>query len=52
MSADLVQLEAPKLSEAVTMAVWEISEGRAAEYQRLLILLFGPRPQQPEPGNS
>ncbi len=52
MSADPMQLEAPELSDTVTTAVWEISEGRAAEYRRLLILLFGPRPQQPEPGND
>ena len=49
MSADPTQLEAPELNNAVTTAVWEISEGRHAEYRRLLILLFGPRGEQPEP---
>ncbi|WP_405844622.1 hypothetical protein [Streptomyces sp. NBC_01518] len=52
MSAEAPQLEAPELGDAVTTAVWEISDGRAAEYQRLLILLFGPRGEQPKPGNG
>ncbi|MCX4612109.1 hypothetical protein [Streptomyces mirabilis] len=49
MNADTPQLEAPELSDAVTTAVWEVSEGREAEYRRLLMLLFGPRAQQTEP---
>lgn len=53
MTADTPQLGAPELSDAVTTAVWEITEGREAEYQRLLILLFGPRAaQQTDPGNG
>ncbi|MER5660409.1 hypothetical protein [Streptomyces mirabilis] len=52
MSADAPQLEAPELSDAVTEAVWEISDGCEAEHRRLLRLLFGPRAKQTEPGNG
>ncbi|MFD7998480.1 hypothetical protein [Streptomyces mirabilis] len=52
MNADTPQLEAPELSDAQTTTVWEVSEGREAEYRRLLRLLFGPRARQTEPGNG
>ncbi|MER6329254.1 hypothetical protein ABT298_07930 [Streptomyces sp. NPDC001034] len=50
MNAALPQAET---SEPAPIARWEITEGRDAEFQRLLTLLFGPRAaKQTEPGNG